>query len=220
MHRAKNMKWSEEVWKTISPIYNKILTLPFIDELTKGILSEDRFLFYISQDSLYLNSYVQVLSHIASRIPGDEFRMKLLEFAADGINVEKSIHKYFLTGRVRESLQSPACMLYTSFLKSQAYSMVEVEMASVLPCFWVYQKVGEYILAKSNIETNPYRKWIETYADKQFAEATRQAIIICDQLAFALTPKQRELMTEAFIIGTKMEFLFWDSAYKKEQWII
>lgn len=215
------MKWSEEVWKSIIPIYNKILTLPFIEELTKGILSEDKFLFYMNQDSLYLNSYVQVLSHIASRMPDDEFRMKLLEFAVDGINVEKSIHRYFLNGKVHESLKpSPACLLYTSFLKSQAYSMVEVEMASVLPCFWVYQRVGEHILAKSNIETNPYRKWIETYADKQFEEATRQAIIICDRLASALTPEQRELMTEAFIMGTKMELLFWDSAYNKEQWII
>lgn len=223
------MKWSKEVWNEIVPIYKEILELPFIKELTAGTLPEEKFLFYLQQDSIYLGSYMQVLAHIASRMPIEECRGKLLGFAVNGIDVEKAIHGEFLSGKVSgKAKQSPTCLLYTSYLKSQAYASVEVEMASVLPCFWVYQRVGEDILANtspenhphSSLETNPYRKWIETYADKQFAESTQEAIAICDRLASDTSEENRKAMTEAFVMATKMELMFWDSAYKLEKWRI
>lgn len=212
------MKWSEEAWNEIIPIYDRILSLPFIKELTEGSLPEEKFLFYMRQDSIYLGSYVQVLGHIASRIPNDRFRTRLLEFAVDGIEVEKAIHQNFLCGKLLSAKASPTCLLYTSFLKSQAYSTVEAEMASVLPCFWVYQRVGEKILKDTSATSNngenkgrenPYDMWIGTYADERFAESTRQAIEICDSLAADTTPENRQLMTDAFVMGAKMELLFW-----------
>ncbi|MDE6371811.1 MAG: thiaminase II, partial [Duncaniella sp.] len=58
------MKWSDEAWGEIVPMFGKILSLPFIKELTAGTLPEEKFLFYLRQDSVYLSSYVQVLAHI------------------------------------------------------------------------------------------------------------------------------------------------------------
>ena len=215
------MKWSEEAWNKIIPIYEKILSLPFIKELSDGILPEEKFTFYMQQDSIYLKSYVQVLSHIASRMPDERFRSHLLEFAVEGISVEKAIHQFFLSGKADgKGAASPLCLLYTSFLKSQAYSAVEVEMASVLPCFWVYQRVGDAILSAGCHENNPYKRWIETYADTRFLESTLQAIEICDGLASVATIENRQQMTEAFVTGSKMEYLFWDSAYNMEKWKI
>ena len=40
----------------------------------------------------------------------------------------------------------PVCHHYVHFLKSTAaLDAVEIAMAAVLPCFWIYQKVGDYI---------------------------------------------------------------------------
>ena len=218
---GKAFKWSEEAWNEIIPIYEKILSLPFIKELREGVLPREKFTFYMQQDSIYLKSYVQVLSHIASRMTDEHFRSRLLEFAVEGISVEKAIHQFFLSGQaVGKGTPSPTCLLYTSFLKAQAYSAVEVEMASVLPCFWVYQRVGEAILAAGCHDNNPYERWIETYADKRFLESTLQAIEICDSLASVATDETRRLMTEAFVMGSKMEYLFWESAYNMEKWEI
>ncbi len=215
------MKWSEKAWNEIVPTFESILSLPFIQELKAGSLAREKFNFYMQQDSIYLASYVQVLSHIASRLPIEVYRIKLLEFAVDGVAVEKAIHQDFLSGINGTAIPSPTCQLYTSFLKAQAYEEVEVEMASVLPCFWVYQRVGETILtAVKDLASNPYEKWIETYADQRFAESTRQAIEICDRLAECASPATRSAMTEVFKMATKMEFLFWQSAYNMEQWTI
>lgn len=215
------MKWSEDVWGEIAPQFSEILSLPFITELTAGTLPEEKFLFYLRQDSVYLSSYVQVLAHIASRLSDGDMRSELLGFATDGISVERAIHQSFLAGDVSGPMApTPTCLLYTSYLKSQVYSPVEVEMAAVLPCFRVYQRVGEIILSKANLESNPYSRWIETYADKQFAESTAHATEICDRLAAGTTPETRRLMSDAFVNGTRMEYLFWDSAYKLETWRI
>lgn len=173
------MKWSEEAWNSIEPIFNEILSLPFIKELQAGTLPDEKFLFYLHQDSMYLSSYGQVLAHIASRMPDASFRAKLLGFATDGVAVERDLHQTFLKGSEDiSSPQSPICLFYTSYLKSQAYSAVEVEMASVLPCFWIYQRVGKFIYDNSCRDMNPYKQWIETYADPYFEVATESAVAI------------------------------------------
>ena len=111
----------------------------------------------------------------------------------------------------------PALHLGTA---SQATAPVEVEAAAVLPCFWVYQQVGRQIIARQQGSGNPYAQWIETYADPSFTEATSQAIGICDALAEKTGPETRRRMTDIFLRCTKMEWLFWDSAWYLESWKI
>ena len=111
-------------------------------------------------------------------------------------------------------------MLYTSVLRSQAAAPFEVEAAGVLPCFWVYQRVGETILARQTGGDNPYARWIATYADPAFAEATARAVAICDELAAEASSAVRQRMTGIFVRCARMEWLFWDSAYRLERWKI
>jgi thiaminase/transcriptional activator TenA len=47
-------------------------------------------------------------------------------------------------------------------------AQVEVTMASVLPCFWIYKKVGDHIYQQQNKQNNPYQTWIDTYAGEEF----------------------------------------------------
>ena len=44
------------------------------------------------------------------------------------------------------------------------------------------------------------------------------AVAMCDELAKATTPAIRKQMTEAYVNATRMEWMFWDSAWKKEGW--
>ncbi len=213
------MKWSEKVWNQVEDIYKRILGLPFVCELSDGTLSRERFEFYISQDAVYIENYSRVLAHIASRIPSKSHSEDFLRFALDGVMVEKALHQSFIGNRQNVTIPTPTCLLYMNFESSKAIGPVEVEAAAVLPCFWVYQRVGEEIFRKSASD-NPYRRWIDTYADEAFVMSTRKAIEICDQLAENTTQATRELMSEAFVYATKMEWMFWNSAYNMEQWKI
>ncbi len=207
-------RWSEEAWKAGEAAYNQILRLPFVTELAAGILSEERFMRYIAQDSLYLAQYSRVLAHIAARAEDQEIRKAFLSFAADGVAVEQTLHASFLSARTgSRPAMSPACLFYTSLLKSTAYEAVEVEAAAILPCFWIYREVGRWITAHQAVDGNPYAEWIRTYSDPAFDASTDLAIALCDRMAAAASPTVRNRMTEIYAECSRMEWLFWHSAY-------
>lgn len=207
-------RWSTEAWKAGEAAYNHILRLPFITELAAGTLSKERFMRYIAQDSLYLGQYTRVLAHIASRTGDHEIRSAFLRFAADGVAVEQSLHASFLSELSHHrAAMSPACLFYTSLLKSTSYEPVEVEAAATLPCFWIYREVGRWIIRHQSVSGNPYAGWIRTYSDPAFDASTDLAIALCDRMAATASPAVRARMTEIYRQCSRMEWLFWHSAY-------
>ncbi|MDR2955684.1 MAG: thiaminase II [Prevotella sp.] len=217
------MKWSEEAWEAARPIYNKILELPFIQGLIDGTLDNEKFVFYIRQDALYLADYGKVLTAIASRLNKPEHIDAFIHFAADSMEVEKALHETFISkiDATAKQEMSPSCLLYTSFLLRQlAGAPAEVIVAAVLPCFWIYKEVGDYILANQTKSENPYQSWIDTYGGEEFEQSVKTAIAIADELADKCTPAQRKAMTEAYVMCSKMEWLFWDSAWRLEKWVV
>ena len=85
-------------------------------------------------------------------------------------------------------------------------------MAAVLPCFWIYKKVGDYIYENQSVKNNPYQQWIETYAGEEFGLLVDQAINCCDRVAETCSDNQKELMHKAFYTASQLEYNFWDSA--------
>lgn len=217
------MKWSENTWNVAKPIYDKILELPFIKGLIDGTLDKEKFSFYIQQDALYLAEYGKVLAGIASKLNKPEHIDAFIHFAGDSVAVEQALHATFIskmdTSAKREA--SPSCLFYTTYLLSKlANAPVEVIVAAVLPCFWIYKEVGDYILTNQIKGENPYQSWIDTYGGEDFEKSVKAAIAIADELADHCTSEQREAMTEAYVMCSKMEWLFWDSAWRLEKWAI
>ena len=215
------MKWSEHAWKTAEPVYRQILNLDFVRGLIDGTLSREKFLFYIRQDAEYLVGFGKALAGIAARLDNVEHSQAFLIFAGECMAVERSLHESYLgSEKLPAKLEpSPTCLLYTSYILKQVYSApLEVAMAAVLPCFWVYKEVGDYILTKQNKNGNPYQAWIDTYGGDEFATAVQKAINICDEVATSCSNTVRQAMTEAYVLCTKMEWMFWDSAWKLETW--
>lgn len=211
-----NKKWSAGAWESVAHIYQAITEMPFIKELANGTLSEDRFKRYIGQDSLYINVYCKVLAHIASRLRDAADVETFLGFAQDGVAVEKGLHSLYQNELPKE--MSPICLFYISLLQSQANEDVAVEAAAILPCFWIYKEVGDYILAHCVMEGNPYADWIKCYSDPAFEISNNKCIEICDKLAEQASEATRAKMTQAFVNCSRMEWLFWDSAYNDRKW--
>lgn len=220
MSNHKTDKWSAETWMQADPIYRSILELPFVKQLADGTLDMKKFIFYLEQDAIYIRNYCHVLASIASRLDDQKQTEAFLGFAADGVAVEREMHEVYLKqyGGL-EKKPTPACLLYMSYLNSCVTAPVEVQAAAILPCFWIYYKVGVEIAASASAD-NPFKKWIETYSYPEFEISNNLAIEICDNLAAKASPDVRHRMTEAFIYASKMEWMFWDSAYNLENWKI
>ncbi len=86
---------------------------------------------------------------------------------------------------------------------------VEIVIASVLPCFWVYKILGQSIAQNTDMESQkPYKKWIETYSGKEFSDSVERAISIFDEEAFSASDEVRDLMLDAFYKSTALEWHF------------
>lgn len=214
------MSFTDLLWEEITPIYKKILILPFIKKLTQGTLSEDAFAFYMKQDALYLADFSKALAIAGAKSQRTEELQDFLEFATGAIVVERALHESFLQkfDTHIDMGKSPACFLYTHFLLSTvSLEDYPVAVAALLPCFWIYREVGLHIHERSG-ENNPYREWIETYAGEDFSESVDRAIEITDRIAETSSETVQRRMTQAFKDSSKMEWMFWDSAYRVEQW--
>lgn len=213
------MKWSQQAWAECSSVFEGIKQLPFLNELTVGSLPREKFLFYLRQDAYYLAEYGKILAAIAARLDNKDWREAFLRFSGDTVAVEQALHQFYLDGSGVSAEPSPSNLLYTGHMWRQLASTSTAEaLASVLPCFWVYKEVGDFILAMQQPGDNPYQSWIDTYGGDAFAQAVAKALEIGDALAESCTLEQRQRMTEAFRLSFKLEWLFWQSAWELEQW--
>lgn len=215
------MNWTDKTWEIIKPIYDSILEMPFIIELMDGTLHKEKFKFYMQQDSKYLENFGKTLSLLASKSYDINDTISLIHFSETAIIAERELHEFYFKdfNIVPSNTIEPVIHHYTSHIKSvSSYESVEVGMASVLPCFWIYKKVGEYIYENQKSNDNPYQKWIDTYAGDDFDSVVKEAINICNNFAMNTSERIKTRMTEVFITSSRLEFEFWDSSYKLRKW--
>jgi thiaminase/transcriptional activator TenA len=218
------MRFSEEAWQRTAALRAAIHDLPFNRELAAGTLSPERFRFYIQQDAIYLGEYARVLAIAAAKAP-DAARVQTFGHAAtEAIAVEQALHGRYLAefgvapAAAAAAEPMPDCLAYTSFLLASAHQQPwAVLVAAILPCFWIYWDVAQAI-TREEAPGNPYRAWIDTYADPRFGDAVKMVIDVADSAAAAATPAIRGAMLTAFRRSAQYEFLFWDGAYRQRFW--
>ncbi|GIW00403.1 thiaminase II [Roseiflexus sp.] len=216
------MRFTETLWSSITGIYQAIIQHPFNEELAQGTLSREKFAFYMQQDALYLADFARALATMAGRAPDEEAIIQFARFAEGVAVVERALHfTYFrefgIDAPTRQ--QSPSCFAYTNFLlATAACRSYEEGMAALLPCFWIYREVGSDIYRRA-APNNPYQKWIDTYAGQEFAEWVNRAIDLTDAIADQASEPQKARMRDAFVHSSRLEWMFWDSAYRLEQWM-
>jgi thiaminase (transcriptional activator TenA) len=218
-------KFCNEAWRHTVKLQQAVLDHPFNEELAEGTLSRERFQFYLAQDARYLVGFGRALAVAAARAPEPDDLTFFAGAAREAVVVERALHEaYFDQFGLSEAdlaaiETSPTCLAYTSFLLATAQTGSYGELvAALLPCFWVYQHVGSDILGRTQVADNPYRAWIETYADDEFAASVETCRHAVDRAATAADPETRERMLAAFTRACEYEWMFWDSAYQLESW--
>jgi thiaminase (transcriptional activator TenA) len=212
------MKFTETLWQEIATVYQATIAHPFNQELMQGTLEKDKFQFYLQQDSLYLVDFARSLALVGARSTHSDRVVRFLQFAEGAIIAERELHESYFQeyGITPTAEKAPGCFTYTNFLlATAALGRYEEAIAALLPCFWIYQEVGISI-AQDAAPNNPYQKWIDTYSGEEFAAVVESAIAMTDEVATAITDESRQLMQAAFITSSRLEWLFWDSAYRLE----
>ena len=218
------IRFSDEAWERTRRLREAIHRLPFNTELAAGSLTRERFRGYILQDALYLGRFSRALAIAAAKAPDSDAMQSFAQSALRAVAVEQALHGQNLRefgidpARIGEAETSPDCLAYTSYLIAAAYHEPwEVLVAALLPCFRIYWDVGCAIAQRAAPE-NPYRAWIDTYADERFGKAVETAVAVGDRAAVAVTATTRAAMLAAFVRACQYEWLFWDGAYQRRGW--
>jgi thiaminase (transcriptional activator TenA) len=218
------MAFSDVLWRENSGLYHKIVEMPFNAELRDGTLSPAAFRHYIIQDAHYLEGFARALALAAAKARSADQIAILANSAAGAIHVERGLHEgFFKTFGVTASdfkavERSPVCDHYVSNLvKVAATEDFPIIVSALLPCFWIYMKVGKHI-QRSSSPQNPYQAWIDTYAGAEFETAVRQMIALLDELAASSSESTCIAMQRTFRHCTLLEWMFWDSAYHQRGW--
>ncbi|SOD93512.1 thiaminase II [Spirosoma fluviale] len=216
------MTFTDQLWQDISPIYISILEHGFVNELMAGSLPSPTFQYYIQQDALYLTDFSRALNQLAARATTPDDILTFTQFAQNAILVERALHQtYFALYDIQpETAKMPACFAYTNYLlATTSLQSIAVGAAAVLPCFWIYRQVGKHIYERA-IQENPYRSWIDTYAGDAFDQSVNQMLALTDKYAETAGPLERDQMREAFRVSSRLEWYFWNDAYRQTHWLI
>jgi thiaminase (transcriptional activator TenA) len=213
------MSFSKDAWEAIAPIRKAIDELPLLTGMADGTLPRDTFVYYMAQDAHYLADYGRVLAAAASQTTDADELLFWAGSAHTTVIVERELHAAHVAD-FAVIPKSPTCKAYTSFLFSVAAAGCYPALAAgILPCFCIYEDVGRRLKDRvGDLTGHPYADWISTYGDPQFAASTEQAKQILDRLAAQADPGTVERMHQAFATASRYEWMFWDTAWRRETW--
>jgi len=190
--------------------------LEFIRDLVAGTLPEKQFAYYLAQDAIYLNGYSRVLARASALAPTEAAQLFWARSAQQCLEVESELHRNWLSTRTVEPVLGPVTKSYVDHLLAASVSgSYAVLVAAVLPCFWLYAEVGQALhaqfLAAGAPADHPYAEWLRTYADEDFAQATREAIALADEAGRRGSEDERAAMVAAFSQSCRFEVDFFDA---------
>jgi N-methylhydantoinase B len=218
--------FTAELWSAAEPLFEAIVAHPFLTGLADGTLPEQSFGYFLIQDGHYLRDYARALSFIAGYAQDPAEASVFLGAAARAVAAEQGMHGELLAqcGITPEQAEatpiSPSGELYSRTVLSRAVEgPFEDGVAAVIGCLWIYREVG-YVLVERGSPDPRYQRWIDSYSGESYGAAVEVALDVVDRIGRESTPAQRDRLREIFIDTCRLEWMFWDAAWRRESWPI
>lgn len=219
------MSFTQEIRQQAGGIFQAIFDHPFVKGIAEGKLAREQLIHYVKQDFEYLNAYMRIYGIAISKSTSREEIATFNEQISFILHSEVHPHQNFCAaaGVTYEELQgyplAPSAHHYIRHMLTVAYegSLGEI-MAVLLPCPWTYQEIGRKLLDEVKPdESHPFYDWIYFYGNRG-EDATAKFCSRVDEWAERATAAERERMKEYFMLSCQLEYMFWDMAYKQEEW--
>jgi thiaminase/transcriptional activator TenA len=206
-------------------IWSAIFAHPFLSELREGVLPIAKFRYYISQDYHYLEAFGRAVAIALSKAPD----LATLELLSQRLltPIERPLHVKLFglldldAAAVEKVRPAPTNLAYMNHLIAVASrGGVAETTAAVLPCSWTYHDIGQRLASGAPISHPVYREWAGFYMAGWLVESVKALRGFVDAGAIEASPRQREVMRDAFLTSSRYEYLFWEMAYREERWPI
>lgn len=212
------------LWASTVDIYDQILDHPFLRGVADGTLEQERFVYFLAQDGHYVRAFTQCLSILAGRAPNDDIMSMLVSHAVGAIGLEATLHLELIESMGMSSAAfasiapSPTTDAYKNSLLASSHRASFLEaLVALLPCYWIYARVGTHLLQVGT--PHPvYARWIENYAGADYEAAVVDVLQCVDGLGTQMGSTERNSCLSRYRRGAQYEWMFWDAAYRQETW--
>jgi thiaminase/transcriptional activator TenA len=205
-------------------IWSRIMEHPFVVGLYDGSLDLERFRFYVIQDYNFLVESMRAFSLLASKADPETARLAL-EVAYGDATIEMDNYKRLLPQlgltleEVLKAEPAPTNIAYTSFLVATCATRGPLKcLVALLPCYWSYLEIAEH--HRDKLASNPnalYKQWASAYLTSEYRGLVEKLRGRADALWKERGGDYGELR-RIFLTASRYEYLFWDMAYKREEW--
>ena len=220
------MGFSDDLRAKGAKIWDKEKKHPFVTGIGDGSLDLDRFRYYMRQDYVFLVDFCRAVSLAVAKADDLDDMGWFARLLHETLNTEMSLHVGFCQDlgitedELRATEPSPTTMAYTRHLVETAFSGGAGEIAAaILPCSLGYCEVGQMLADRGAPADQPlYGRWIEMYSAPEFAELADWLRSFIDRMAKESGPQDLKRMEDTFLVSSQYEYMFWDAAYRMEEW--
>jgi thiaminase/transcriptional activator TenA len=214
--------FSQQLRVEAGSIWTRIFDQPFLQEIKDGSLPLEKFRYYLAQDYLYLEGFARAVALALAKAPD----LQTLEGLSQRVltPIQRPLHQKLLgeVGLTREYIQklrrSPTNTAYVNhILKTASLYGIGPTAAALLPCPWTYHELRT-VLGES--EHPLYGQWTNFYVSGMLQDSVDAWRGFVDRAALEAGPCELDAMREAFMTSSRYEHLFWDMAYRQEQWLV
>ena len=213
-------RFSDSLRATARPIWEAIFSHPFLSQLEAGTLAEETFRFYICQDYHFLEGFARTVAIALSKAPDSE--ALLLVSKRVPVPIERELHKSLFSmleideGDAEGMEPAPTNRAYVNHLLSTAtLGSIGDAAAALLPCPWTYHEIGQQL---GQTDHPIYKSWASVYQQGFLAESVEAWRLLLDRAAADAEEAQRKRLQQAFLSGSRYEYMFWEMAYQRETW--
>jgi thiaminase/transcriptional activator TenA len=219
-------RFSDRLRSLAEPIWAAQFAHPFVRGIGAGTLPIEPFKYWVRQDYLFLIEYCRLFGLAAARAPDLETLTRFADLLQATARGEMDLHRAYAAelgiamAELEAATMAPTTRAYTDFLLRIAATGDFAELtAALLPCMWGFSEIGRH-LAVARPPNPLYARWIDTYADPEFANLAEWCRGLVDRLALGASEDQRRRMETAFITSSRYELAFWQMGWTEERWTV
>ncbi len=216
------MKFSDILFTHAEDLWEEAAEKPFVVKMAEGTLDPDRFRFYMLQDYLYLQDYIEILKTIQTYVEKSSLRAFLDRAIYETEQETYRVHvpnmrKIGVSDEdIRNAVRAEVITGYVEYMRAQLEeSGLYAGLTALLQCSWVYAYIGETVTARysEQISTSPYKSWFSAYTCQEYLDANQTWIDVVDRESAAITLGEGEDLCRIFRKCAEYENRFWDVVY-------
>ena len=218
------MGLSDDLRAGVGSVWEQVVTHPFVIQLGDNTLPRATFDVYFDQDYLFLKDWAVLLSLASAKAPDFDAARQIVGFLHLGLGGEEGMFQQAFKERGLSPQQvaaleyRPTTQHYSGYLRRTAYEGNFLDLATTLLAMeWPYLDWAQRLEAAGKRPDNSYyQTWIDIHTSQGIQDFVAWLRRTVDSATVSQDDRAR--MQGIFRDVLRYELLFWEMAWKGEEW--